>query len=64
MVETPPVEKESPAQPEIEEAVAVAEEAAEELPAEVDTAEESAEAPEEVEVAPEEDAATETDEKE
>jgi small subunit ribosomal protein S16 len=64
MVDTPPAEKESPAQPEIEEAVAVAEEAAESPPAEVEPAEESAEGAEEMAVEPEEDAATETDEKE
>jgi len=59
MVATPSVEKESPAQPEIEEAVAVAE-----VAAEADTVEESAEAPAEVLGEPEEDAATETDEEE
>ena len=64
MAETPPVEKEPPAQPEIEEAVAVAEETAESPPTEVEPAEESAEEAEEIAVEPEEDAATETDEKE
>lgn len=64
IVETPPVEEKSPAQPEIEEAVEVAEEAAAVPPAEVEPAEESAEGPEEVVVEPEEDTATEADENE
>jgi small subunit ribosomal protein S16 len=64
MVATSPVEKESPAQSEIEEAVVVTEEAAEAPPAADETAEESVEAPEEVAVEPEEDPATETDEEE
>jgi small subunit ribosomal protein S16 len=62
MAETPPVEKKSPAQPELEEAAEVAEESAETPPAEVETVEESAEVPEEVVVESEEDAAAETDE--
>ena len=64
MVETSPVEKESPVQPETEETVAVAEESAEAPPTADETAEESVEAPEEVVVESEEDAATETDEEE
>jgi small subunit ribosomal protein S16 len=64
MVATSPVEKESPAQSEIEEAVAVTEEAAEAPPAADEPVEESVEAPEEVAVEPEEDPATETDEEE
>jgi small subunit ribosomal protein S16 len=61
-METAPVEKKPPAQLEIEEAVAVAEEAAEAPPAEVESVGEFAEVPEEVVVEPEEDAVTETDE--